>query len=310
MTNTIKDALKTFSQDGVKQYLEVEKSISRHRELDVDEDEIKLAQNIINFYLESKKNEDVNELSSILGPSDLWANIIKKHHKKIIDHCNNNNASGLALTLKNIYQSKSTLGMTYPDAQKIHDSKIHRNVYAKLRVARALKEYRKKINDRLSDELANKLISILENNYGNPLLVKMFNKYVSFEALYHLLILLDLNEMLPLNKLHNKSIMDLGSGLGVVQALMMGLLEDIECTYIDLPENLIYVAWFVSKYCPNVHINFGEMNNNVSKPVINLIPYFYIDRIPLNRADLLIHLASLKCIRTQPKNIWNLCTQY
>ena len=32
--------------------------------------------------------------------------------------------------------------MTYPDAQNIHVSKIHRNVYAKLRVARALKEYR------------------------------------------------------------------------------------------------------------------------------------------------------------------------
>ena len=270
---TLRDLVLTFSKGGVSSYLEVERSQKKvSKFINLEKKDKDLAKIIIDAYLSWKKIESKSHLKDKIGPSKLWSKLIET----------------------NIYRSDATLAMTYPDAQNIPGSPIHRNIYAKLRVARSIFTYKKNLSKNLDVELVEKLLSLIENNFGNPMIVNINGKKVSFEAMYHALVLIDLNELEALSYLKKRNIVDIGSGLGLVLSLLAALCTGTKCTFVDLPENLIYAAWFINQYCPELKINYGLNGKNYDNDCdINLLPYICIDDLPANEIDLFINSFAL-----------------
>ena len=292
---TLRDLVLTFSKGGVSSYLEVERSQKKvSKFINLEKKDKDLAKIIIDAYLSWKKIESKSHLKDKIGPSKLWSKLIETNQSSVLTACRNRDSLTLAKNLKNIYRSDATLAMTYPDAQNIPGSPIHRNIYAKLRVARSIFTYKKNLSKNLDVELVEKLLSLIENNFGNPMIVNINGKKVSFEAMYHALVLIDLNELEALSYLKKRNIVDIGSGLGLVLSLLAALCTGTKCTFVDLPENLIYAAWFINQYCPELKINYGLNGKNYDNDCdINLLPYICIDDLPANEIDLFINSFAL-----------------
>ena len=295
MNRTIKDIFATFIRGGIFQYFDVEASQTKASNfLKPEPADLDLAKLIIDFYHTSKNLENSSPLKRTLGPSKLWNNIIEVNHENVLNACRNNDFKDLAQILKNVYRSQSTLGMTYPDAWNIPGSSFHRNVFSKLRVTRTIMGYKKKIAHSSNNELIRELFELLENDFGNPMRIDLLGKRVALEAVYHALILVDLNQIYPIEDLKGKNVIDLGSGLGICLSLLMALSQDIKCSFVDLPENLIYASWFLHKYCPDLKVNHGLHGKIYDDECdVNLVPYVGIENIPNSKIDLFINTFSL-----------------
>ena len=161
---------------------------------------------ISEFFVRAKKEEEQSELAKLLGPSELWKDTLYRYHQAFIIGATNGNEGELADLLVNFYRFGVTQGMVYPDSYNVVGSRFYENWYAKLRIIRSLVSIRNKL-EADNDVLSNKLISSLNLDIGNPLPVRITNKIVPFEQLYHAGIVRDIHELFPIPHLEDKHIM-------------------------------------------------------------------------------------------------------
>lgn len=296
MNKTVLELAKTLTNvDNILAYSKLEISLMSFKHNKIDDNDIKVSKKIISFYNECKIQEKNSQLAKVLGPSELWADVLKRHQAKVINCCLKNDSVELSNILKNLFRSSSIMGMTYPDAYNIPGSKIYRNVRSKARLVRSISGYLEKIQKNTNKELTHKLLEIINTEIGNPIIQNVGKHRVAFEMVYYVLMLLDLDMLIPLERFHGKSIMDLGSGLGLLNLILLKYLKDVEITFVDLPENLVHSAWLAEMLCPEVPIQYGitDVKAQMGQSRINLIPYYQIDKIQSNSASLFINTFSL-----------------
>ena len=271
MYRTIKDIFLTFIHlDNIISFMQLQMSLFRNKKIENDE-----------------KNSEVGK---IIGPSELWRKKIEVNYFEIVKSCKENNLKNISLIMNNVFRTVIVDPMTYPVCYDLVNSKIHKNWYNKLRVTRSyssIKTFSKKTKSNLIDEL----LLCLQSNAGNPIQLKVKKNYIAYEMVRFALYLIDLNKVLDLNKLDNKNIVDLGSGLGITLILLSKLNKNINFTCIDIPENLMIVSWLLQKINPEILINYNSYKNQ--KGCFNLIPYYHIQKIPKNKIDLVINTWSL-----------------
>ena len=291
MYRTIKDIFLTFIHlDNIISFMQLQMSLFRNKKIENDELDLKRADEIKNFFILSKIEEKNSEVGKIIGPSELWRKKIEVNYFEIVKSCKENNLKNISLIMNNVFRTVIVDPMTYPVCYDLVNSKIHKNWYNKLRVTRSyssIKTFSKKTKSNLIDEL----LLCLQSNAGNPIQLKVKKNYIAYEMVRFALYLIDLNKVLDLNKLDNKNIVDLGSGLGITLILLSKLNKNINFTCIDIPENLMIVSWLLQKINPEILINYNSYKNQ--KGCFNLIPYYHIQKIPKNKIDLVINTWSL-----------------
>lgn len=275
--------------------MELNPILSKKVTRNADPSDLISASIIAEFFIRAKKQEELSELAKKLGPSELWKDMIYRHHRPFIESALNGNNHEFANLLSNFYRNRVTSGMVFPDSYNAVGSKSYRNWAIKLRIIRSLVSLRKNLEGD-KNSISHQLVSSLNLDIGNPIPVRITNKIVPFEQLYHVGIVRDLHELYPISKLKDRHILDLGSGIGNVLAIIAKTLGNIECTYLDLPENLILAAHTAKKMCPEAQLNFGDVSK-VSKGqggiTLNFIPYYEADKLPEKSIDLIINTYGL-----------------
>lgn len=230
--------------------------------------------------------------ASRFGASKLWSHQLQNFHADILVPLKSGNVERLALSLCNLYRSLSSNGMSYPDIQTITQGKFYANTYAKMRAVRMLRSYKRKLASSLATNLPAGALSSISNGYGNPILVKIEKKICSFEAIYHLLILSDLNRLIGgIDNIEERGVADLGSGLGVLLSLIYVLFRR-KCYFIDLSENLILAAYFANKYAPKAKKYYYGQGDYSAAYDMYFIPSFAVASIPEGAVNLFINTFS------------------
>ena len=268
-----------------------------------DENDYQIAEEVSSNFIMMKKGELQSENSVLYGPSLLWREVINRNHQEVIFYSEQKDYSKLAGVLCNLLRKNTVLGMTYPDSYNVPQSKIYRNIYAKLRIARSLYGYNKKLCQRDSVKHRAGLMYGLDLGLGNPIVVDFCGVKIDFESIYYGMILRDMVSLISLEEMRGSHILELGSGIGLLSILLMKQVENVEYTYVDLPENLVLAMYMVKKAFPDAIVNIGlpsvHKEKNTSNHVFNFVPYYRMNEVKRSEIDIAINIFSLPEMNTE-----------